>query len=196
MRLVLASFNNVLGLKGIVSFSEGIPLLIYGDNISGKSNIINLLRYCLIPRLREKRGYAEEKRLNKDEILLEKNTFGTVEIFFEQANKLYRLHYSFSRKGKSVGQLQKISEHTKIELPTDDNEQFKVLKELNWKDMDTSSYRSLKEKFVEIGVYPEILDVLISASNVRNFSEAISGSVVRVPEMVAAKISTLHDNSG
>jgi hypothetical protein len=196
MRLVLASFNNVLGLKGIVSFSKGIPLLIYGDNISGKSNIINLLRYCLIPRLREKRGYAEEKRLNKDEILLEKNSFGTVEIFFEQANKLYRLYYSFSRKGKSVGQLQRISEHAKIELPTDDNEELKVLKELNWKDLDTSSCRSLKEKFVEIGVYPEILDVLISASNVRNFSEAISGSVVRVPEMVAAKISTLHDNSG
>ena len=61
MRLVLASFNNVLGLKGIVSFSEGIPLLIYGDNISGKSNIINLLRYCLIPRLREKEGMLRKR---------------------------------------------------------------------------------------------------------------------------------------
>ncbi len=196
MRLVLASFNNTLGLKGLVSFSEGKPLLIYGDNISGKSNIINLLRYCLIPRLREKKGYAEEKRLNKNEILLEKNSFGTVEIVFEQANKLYRLNYSFSRKGTNVGQLQKIFEHEQIELPAEDDAKFKVLKELNWKDMEICSPKSLKEKFVEIGVYPEILDVLISASNVRNFSEAIGGSIVRVPEMVAAKISTLHDNSG
>jgi len=196
MRLVLASFNNALGLKGLVSFPEGKPVLIYGDNISGKSNIINILRYCLIPKASYKSGYAEEKRLTKDEILLEKNSFGTVEIFFEQTNKLYRLYYSFSRKGKSVGQLQRISEHDKIEVPTDDNERFKVLKELKWKDLDISSYKSLKEKFVEIGVYPEILDVLISSSNVRNFSEAIGGSVVRVPEMVAAKISALHENSG
>src|SRR4030042_345888 len=111
-------------------------------------------------------------------------------------DKLYRLYYSFSRKGKKVGQLQRIFEHDRVEAPTDDDERFKVLKELKWKDLDLSAYKSLKEKFVEIGVYPEILDVLISASNVRNFSEAISGSVVRVPEMVAAKISTLHDNSG
>jgi len=196
MRLVLASFNNILGLKGLVSFPEGKPVLIYGDNISGKSNIINILRYCLIPKASYKTGYAEEKRLTKDEILLEKNSFGTVEIFFEQTNKLYRLYYSFSRKGKNVGQLQRISEHERIEMPTDDSERFKVLKELRWKDLDISSYKSLKEKIVEIGVFPEILDVLISASNVRNFSEAISGSVVRVPEMVAAKISTLHENSG
>ena len=183
-------------MKGLVSFSEGKPLLIYGDNISGKSNIINLLRYCLIPKIREKKGYAEEKRLNKNEILLEKNSFGTVEIVFEQANKLYRLYYSFSRKSRNVGQLQKIFEYEKIELPAEDDAKIKVLSELNWKDMEICSYKSLKEKLVEIGVYPEILDVLISASNVRNFSEAISGSIVRVPEMVAAKISTLHDNSG
>jgi hypothetical protein len=194
--LVLASFNNLLGLKGEISFDEGTPLLIYGDNISGKSNVINLLRYCLIPKLREKKGYAEEKRLTKDEILLEKNAYGTVEIFFEQASNLYRLCYSFSRKGKSVGQHQRIFEHARVTLPSNDTERLKFLKELKWKDLAISSSKSLKEKFIEIGVYPEILDILISASNVRNFSEAISGSVVKVPEMIAKKILALHDNSG
>lgn len=34
-----------------------------------------------------------------------------------------------------------------------------------------------------------------SVSSHSHFSEAINGSVVRVPEIVAAKISSLHDNS-
>lgn len=196
MRLVLVSFNNVLGLKGLMSFPEGKPTLIYGDNISGKSNIINILRYCLIPKATYKSGYAEEKRLSKDEILLERNSFGTIEIFFEQMERFYRVTYSFSRKGKKVGQLQRLFEHEKVALPMDDNEIFNIMKKLEWKDPCISSVKSLREKFIEIGIYPELLDVLISASNVRNFSEAISGSVVRVPEMVAAKISALHENSG
>jgi gas vesicle protein len=196
MRLILASFNNVLGLNGCLSFVERKPLLIYGENIAGKSNIINMLRYCLIPKVREKKGYAEEKRLRKDEILLEKNTSGNVEIYFEQTSKFYKLSYSFSRKGKYVGQLQRIYETDVVELPLDDSERNEALKKLEWKDLGASSHKSLKEKLVEIGIYPEVLDILISASNVRNFSEAINGSVVKVPEMVAAKISNLHDNSG
>jgi len=195
VRLILANFNNVLGLKGYISFVRDKPLLIYGENIAGKSNIINVLRYCLIPKLKEKKGYVEEKRLRKDEILLERNSSGSVEIYFEQRNKLYKLYYSFSRKGKNVGQLQKIYESDELNLPAEDEERVQVLKNLSWKDLGISTNKSLKEKLVEIGIYPEVLDILISASNVRNFSEAINGSVVRVPEIVAAKISILHDNS-
>jgi energy-coupling factor transporter ATP-binding protein EcfA2 len=195
VKLILATFDNVLGLNGQLSFAKGKPLLIYGENIAGKSNIINMLRYCLIPKTREKKGYAEEKRLRKDEILLERNSSGNVEICFEQASKLYKLCYSFSRRGKYVGQLQRIYESDAVELPVEDDERSQTLKKLEWKDLEASSHRSLKEKLVEIGIYPEVLDILISASNVRNFSEAINGSVVRVPEIVAAKISNLHDNS-
>jgi energy-coupling factor transporter ATP-binding protein EcfA2 len=197
MRLVFANFNNVLGLNGNLCFEQGRPLLIYGDNISGKSNIVNILRYCLIPKFgREKKGYAEEKRLTKNEILLEKNSTGSVEIYFEQLSKLYKLHYSFSRKSKSVGQVQKVSECDKVELPTDDEKRIQLIRSLKWKDLDISSPKSFKEKLIEIGIYPEVLDILISASNVRNFSEAVNGSVVKVPEIVAAKISRLHDNCG
>lgn len=195
MRLILANFNNVLGLKGHISFVRDKPLLIYGENIAGKSNIINVLRYCLIPKLREKKGYAEEKRLRKDEMLLERNSSGSAEIYFEQRNKFYKLYYSFSRKGKNVGQLQKIYESDEVNLPAEDEERIQVIKNLLWKDLGVSTHKSIREKLVETGIYPEVLDILISASNVRNFSEAINGSVVRVPEIVAAKISNLHDNS-
>lgn len=196
MRLILANFNNVLGLNGYLNFVVGKPLLIYGENIAGKSNIVNILRYCLIPKIKEKKGYAEEKRLRRDEILLRKNSSGSIEIYFEQNNKFYKLYYSFSRKGKNVGQLERIYESETMKLPNEDEKRVQILRGLDWKDLEASTYKSLKEKLVEIGIYPEILDILISASNVRNFSEAINGSVVRVPEIVAAKISNLHNNAG
>jgi hypothetical protein len=196
MKLVLVNFSNVLGLNGFLNFLEGKPLLIYGENIAGKSNIINMLRYCLIPKVRERKGYTEEKRIKKNEILLKKDTTGSVEIFFQQNANLYKLYYFFSRRGKSVGQTQKLFESKQIELPADDDKRIDILKKLEWKDLGVSSAKLLNEKLVEIGVYPEILDVLISPSNVRNFSEAINGSVAKVPEIIKAEISDIHENSG
>lgn len=195
MRLLATDFDNVLGLNGSISYPLGKPLLIYGENIAGKSNIINVLRYCLIPKARQSKKYGEEKRLKKDEIILEPNTSGKVEIYFEQKSKFYKLYYSFLRKEKRVGQLQKIFESSTVELPLKDEERKLVLKNLDWKDLNASSSKSLKEKLVQVGIYPEVLDILISASNIRNFSEAVNGSVIKVPEMIAAKISKLHDNA-
>jgi hypothetical protein len=195
MRLILVNFENVLGLNGQLGFERERPLLIYGDNIAGKSNIINMLRYCLIPGARTKKGYVEEKRLTKNEILLDKNSSGKVDIYFEQLNKFYKLNYSFSKKGKRVGQLQKIFEGTPTELPIEDSKKNEALQKIEWRDLDASSPKSLKAKLTEIGIYPELFDVLISASNVRNFSEAISGSVVKVPEVISKRIANLHENS-
>ena len=61
MRLILANFDKVLGLKGCINFGENKPLLIYGENIAGKSNIINVLRYCLIPKFKGKKVTAKKK---------------------------------------------------------------------------------------------------------------------------------------
>jgi len=194
MKLILARFNNVIGLNGFINFVENKPLLIYGENITGKSNIINMLRYCLIPKIKEKRGYSEEKRLKKDEILLEENSTGTVEIYFEQNAKLYKLYYFFSRGKRNVSQTQRLFESEFAPLPTDDSDKIKALEKLNWKDLGITSSKALKEKLLELGIFPEVLDILISPSNVRNFSEAINGSVVRVPEIIAKRISNIHSN--
>jgi len=194
MRLILAKFNNVLGLNGLLNFVENKPLLIYGENITGKSNIINMLRYCLIPKTRGKKGYSEEKRLTKDEILLEDNSSGTIEIYFEQNAKLYKLYYFFSRGRKNVRQSQRLFESEFAQLPVDDSSRVEALERLNWKDLGITSSRALKEKLLELGIFPEVLDILISPSNVRNFSEAINGSVVRVPEIIAKRITNIHTN--
>lgn len=195
MKLILVNFDNVLGLNGCINFVEGKPLFIYGENIAGKSNIINMLRYCLIPPRREKKGYVEEKRLKKNEILLAKNSNGSVEIYFEQNDALYKLQYRFQRKSGNVSQKQKFFKAEKTELPIDDDERLLTLGKLQWEDLEVSSVRALKEKLVKLKIYPEVLDILISPSNVRNFSEAINGKVVRVPEVVSAKISKIHENA-
>jgi DNA repair exonuclease SbcCD ATPase subunit len=194
MRLILVKFNNVLGLNGSINFVENKPLFLYGENIAGKSNIINMLRYCLIPKMKEKRGYSEEKRLEKDEILLQENSSGTVEIYFEQNAKLYKLYYFFSRGKRNVSQVQRLFESELSPLPIDDLDRTNVLEKLNWKDLGITSSKALKEKLLELQVFPEILDILISPSNVRNFSEAINGSVVRIPEIIAKRISNIHTN--
>ncbi|RLG01865.1 MAG: hypothetical protein DRN49_00395 [Thaumarchaeota archaeon] len=194
MRLILINFENVLGLNGYLNFVEGKPLMIYGENVSGKSNIINMIRYCLIPRSRERKGYREEKRLKKNEILLKRNSAGSVEIYFEQNRKFYKLYYYFSRRGKNVSQTQRLFESKQVELPLEDEERIKVLTNLDWKDTKISSMKSLREKLVEMKIYPEVLDILISPSNVRNFSEAINGSVIKVPEIIQARISKIHEN--
>jgi hypothetical protein len=194
MKLILAKFNNVLGLDGSINFVENKPLFLYGENIAGKSNIINMLRYCLIPKMKEKRGYSEEKRLGKDEILLQENSSGTVEIYFEQKAKLYKLYYFFSRGKRNVSQVQRLFESELTSLPIDDLDRINVLEKLNWKDLGITSSKALKEKLLELQVFPEILDILISPSNVRNFSEAINGSVVRIPEIIAKRISNIHTN--
>ena len=157
MKLLSATFENVLGLNGQISFEENKPLLIYGDNIAGKSNIINMLRYCLIPKAKTRKAYVEEKRLKKNEILLESNSQGRIEIFFEQENTFYRLSYTFSRKTKSVGEVLKLFEGQKTIIPTEDDPRCQALKKIEWQDLGVKSLKSLRENLLEIGIYPEII---------------------------------------
>jgi hypothetical protein len=58
-----------------------------------------------------------------------------------------------------------------------------------------TSYRGLKERLEEIGCYPDLLDVLISPSNMRNFADAISGELVSIPAMIQRKIQEIHEGS-
>ena len=67
MKLLMMTQENVLGLNGTKNFISGQPVIFYGENLSGKTNIVNTLRYCLIPKdpRQRKRTYSEEQRLKK-----------------------------------------------------------------------------------------------------------------------------------
>ncbi|MDH5795568.1 MAG: AAA family ATPase, partial [Candidatus Bathyarchaeota archaeon] len=200
MRLLMINFEDILGLKGTINFLKGQPIIFYGENLAGKTNIINALRYCLIPKdpRRRKRTYSEEQRLTKDEMLLSPLKEGTTNIYFAQNEKLYRLTYTFKRtpSGK-VRQAQRLHEAEVESVPAqEDKELMEFLKGLDWKKLDLYGVNEIANKIIEIGIYPEILDTLIAPSNVRNFSKTINKEIVTIPRVVSQAISTIRGNVG
>lgn len=187
MRLLRVNFDGPLGLKGSIDFTQG-PVLLYGENIAGKSNAINMTRYLLVPVPAKGRRYSEEKRLTRDELLIEGST-GRCDLYFSQMNKLYRISLEVGKKGEGVKETLRFFEHLGAEVSAGG------VNGLEWKETDVNSPRRLKEKLEEIGCHPDLIDTLISPSNVRNFADAISGELVSIPAMVQREIQGIHDGS-
>ncbi len=187
MRLVSIEVANVIGLQGTIDFVKN-PTIFYGRNLAGKTNLINLIRYCFVFK-KAPRKYTEVKRLDKNELLLTGPKDGQIIFYFHHRNSLYRLEYSFKKTARSVGQRIQLSE-APTPLPVE-----KIvtasLKTLQWVAI-ASNANQLKEKFSELGIYSDVIDSLISPSNVRNFSDAINKELVTVPELIAKEISTLN----
>ena len=200
MRLLLINFKDVLGLNGTINFLKGQPVIFYGENLAGKTNIVNALRYCLIPKdpRKRKRTYSEEQRLTREEILLSPLEEGWSTIYFLQDDKIYQLAYMFKRSPSgAVRQTQRMYETEAIPVPEYEDEDLRrFLEGLDWKRLDVYSASEIASKTIEIGVYPEILDTLIAPSNVRNFSKTINNEIVTIPRVISQKISRIRDNVG
>jgi hypothetical protein len=50
----------------------------------------------------------------------------------------------------------------------------------------------VKEKLGEVEIYSDVIDVLISPSNVRNFSDAINDKLVTIPDIIAKRVSNIN----
>ncbi|KPV64283.1 MAG: hypothetical protein AOA66_0243 [Candidatus Bathyarchaeota archaeon BA2] len=48
MKLFLADFDGVFGLKGKINFTPKAPVILYAPNISGKTNVITAIRMCFL----------------------------------------------------------------------------------------------------------------------------------------------------
>lgn len=187
MRFVFVEVTNVLGLHGSVDFA-GNPTLLYGRNLAGKTNLINLIRYCFVSRKTSK-IYTEEKRLSKDELLLNQAKEGHASFYFHHRNGLYRLEYSFKRRTHATGQ--KVNLYEAKTFPQLSEKAVDSLRNLEW-NLLASNASQLKEEFGEVGIYPDIIDVLISPSNVRNFSDAVNDKLVTIPDIIAKQISNVN----
>ncbi len=185
MRFLLVEVAGVLGLHGIIDFTKN-PVLFYGRNLAGKTNLINLIRFCFVFKKGGK--YTEEKRLDKDELLPSKSKDGKAVFYFGHKGKFYRLDYTFKRSGSTVGQ--KVQFYETQSLP-DGNQTREALAKANW-TLAASNTTQLKERLVESEIYSEMIDVLISPSNVRNFSDAINKDLVTIPEIVAKQVSNVN----
>ena len=194
----MIDFKDVLGLNGTINYLKGRPLIFYGENLTGKTNIINALRYCLIPKdpRKRKRTYSEEQRLTKDEMLLPPLEEAKATIYFAQHEKLYRLTYEFKRSPSgAVRQTQMMYETGAASVPEHEDEELRnFLEGLNWKKLDIHGVNEIADKMVEIGIYPEMLDTLIAPSNVRNFSKTINNEIVTIPKVISQIISAIRDN--
>ena len=194
----MINFKDILGLNGTINYLKGRPIIFYGENLAGKTNIVNCLRYCLIPKdpRKRKRTYSEEQRLTKDEMLLSPLEEGKAIIYFAQSEKLYQLDYMFSRSPSgTVKQIQRMYETEAVSVPEyEDKELREFLEGLNWKRLDIYGVNEIADKMIEIGIYPEILDTLIAPSNVRNFSKTINNEIVTIPKVISQTISAIRDN--
>ena len=196
MKLLMIDFKDVLGLNGTLNFLKGQPVILYGENLAGKTNVINILRYCLIPKRARKRTYSEEQRLSKNEFLIAPLKEGKLIVYFVQNEKLYQLAYSFRRTPSgAVNQIQRMYETEVNSIPDYEDEELRAfLSGLEWERLDVYSVDQIKEKIIEIGMYPEILDTLIAPSNVRNFSKTINKEIVTIPEVISQTISKIRNN--
>lgn len=190
MRFVLTEITNVLGLQGSINFLKS-PVLLYGRNIAGKTNVVNLLRYCFVPGKSGKK-YTEDKRLNKDELLLDASKDGMATFYFEHKTKLFKLEYQFKRSSKSVNQ--KVYFYEASDLPSFSENTVDMSKNVKW-NLLASNASQLKDKFAELNIYTDVIDILISPSNVRNFAEAINNELVTIPDIIAKQISGLHNSA-
>lgn len=194
MRFLFAEFNGVLGVQGEVVFPQDQPLVLYGENVSGKSNIINALRYCMNPPGRGRRGsdYSEDKLPAKQEMLVDPLEEGSVTIYFVQGEELFKLKYRFTRSGSTVNRQEALyiteGEPAAENLPD-------ALRRVDWGSQDVTGVTKIKKKLEEKKVYPEILDVLIAPSNVANFSEAVSDEIIDVPELIEQEIEQRRQRS-
>ncbi len=186
MKFLLTEINNVLGLHGSINFPNTATLF-YGKNLAGKTNVINLMRYCFVSGKAGK-TYTEKKRLNIDEMLLNQSKDGSGTFYFEHKNKLYKLEYLFKRSSRKVTQKVILYEATEYAVVGNDEN---AVKNLPWNQVATNASQ-LKEKFVELGIYSDIIDILISPSNISNFIEAINDKLVTVPEIISKQISNLN----
>lgn len=191
MRFVFVDISNVLGLQGSINFLKN-PLLLYGRNLAGKTNVINLIRYCFVSGKSSKR-YKEENRLSKDELILNQSKDGRTTFYFEHKGRLFKTEYQFRRSHNTVNQKVRLYEASDPHSLSGSIES--TLKSIRWGEPVATNASQLKEKFVELQIYSDIIDILISPSNVRNFTEAINKELVTIPEIIARRISDLHNGA-
>ena len=187
MRFVSIEVKNVLGLQGTIDFVKN-PTLFYGRNLSGKTNVINLIRYCFVFK-KASRKYTEEKRLDRDELLITGPKEGRAVFHFDHRNRLYKLEYLFKKAVRNVSQKIQLYE-APTRLPVEGSVHAS-LKAIQWM-LIASNANQLKEKFSELGIYSDVIDSLISPSNVKNFSDAINKELVTVPDIIATEISKVN----
>jgi len=187
MKLLLANFDGIFGLKGKICFVPRAPVILYAPNISGKTNVITAIRMCFL-------GHRIFRELTKEEVILKPLKEGFATCYFSRWDRIFRLSYIFKRFGERVRRRCKLSSIplTKLEGPSEDIHRW--LEAQTWKDEATTP-KDIKKRLEEIEVYPEIMDILLASSNIDGYLRAVEGEVCKIPEALSKQLTDVKNEA-
>ena len=187
MKLILAHFDGVFGLRGEICFTPRAPVILYAPNIAGKTNVITAIRMCFL-------GHKIFRRLRKDETILKPLKEGSVSCYFSQWDRIFRISYTFKRFGETVRRSCRLLSIPLIELKEAPEKVRQWLEAQNWKQ-EAKSPREIKKRLEEIEVYPEIMDILLASSNIDGYLRAIEGEVCKIPEALSKQLTDIKNEA-
>jgi len=187
MKLILADFDGIFGLKGKINFTPKAPVILYAPNISGKTNVITAIRMCFL-------GHKIFRELSKEEAILKPLKEGSVTCYFSQWDRIFRLSYIFKRFGENVRQSCKLSSIPLARLEGSTEDIHKFLEAQSWKE-ETSTPKDIKKRLEEIEVYPEIMDILLASSNIDGYLRAAEGEVCEIPEALSKQLTDVKNEA-
>lgn len=187
MKLILADFDGVFGLRGKINFTPKAPVILYAPNISGKTNVITAIRMCFL-------GHKIFRELKKEEAILKPLKEGSVTCYFSQWDRVFRLSYSFKRFGENVRRSCKLSsiQMTKLEGSTEDI--HRSLETQTWKE-EAMAPKDIRKRLEEVEVYPEVMDILLASSNIDGYLRAIEGEVCEIPEALSRQLTDVKNEA-
>ena len=189
MKLILAEFNGVFGLKGRISFLSSLPLILHAPNIAGKTNVITGIRLCFL-------GHRIFREILREEVLLNPLSEGHVTCYFSQWNRTYKLTYIFKRSGGKVRRSCKLASTSEISVdPGLTADQLAQLFEAQeWKD-EAKTPNDIKTCLEQIQIYPEVTDILLAPSNVEGYIRAMEGEVCKIPEALSKQLTSAKEEA-
>jgi hypothetical protein len=187
MRLILANFDGVFGLRGEICFTPRAPVILYAPNIAGKTNAITAIRMCFL-------GHKIFRHLRKDETILKPLKEGSISCYFSQWNRIFRLSYTFKRFGETIRRSCRLSSIPLIELKEPPEKIHQWLEAQSWKE-EAKSPKEIKNRLEEIEVYPEIMGILLASSNIDGYLRAIEGEVCKIPEALSKQLTDVKNEA-
>lgn len=125
MRLIQACFKDVMELNGKVDFPEDKAVIIYGANLQGKTNVINVIRYAFLKESKKgRKSYYDEWALPTREEVAPLNGSGEIQIVFEHEGKYYRLERIVTQNKTDKPNLVQLSGWPGSVVKTVDSESF------------------------------------------------------------------------
>jgi len=101
LRFIWANFDGIMELNGEIEFPKGKVVVLYGENLQGKTNLINAIRFAFLretKRGRKKKEYDDWALPTREEIVA--NGKANIDVVFEHNGAYYKLNREISAGGR------------------------------------------------------------------------------------------------